>query len=78
MKLVDWKILDGNLYSLDQAEKNRDTFRAEKIKRKAITKLNRVRKQKQYQNQTKWRNLNPYIPSTESSKALVGLQKRKS
>ena len=72
MKLVGWEILDGNLHSLNQAEKKRDVVRAEKIKRKAITKLNRVKKQKQYQNKTKWRNLNPYIPSRESSKALVG------
>ena len=72
MKLVGWEVLDGNLHSLNQAEKERDAARAEKIKRKAITKLNRVKKQKQYQNKTKWRNLNPYIPSKESSKALVG------
>ena len=75
MNLVGWTVLEGNLESLDKAEKERDTARASKIRRKAISKLNRVRKQKQYQNSTKWRKLNPYIPSTQSSKALVGISK---
>ena len=72
MSLVDWTVLDGNLHALDQAEKNRDSKAPAKMKSKAINKLKRVKNQKQYQNTTKWRDLNPYIPSSVSIKNAVG------
>ena len=71
MNLVGWTVLEGNLNALDSAEKNRDKRAAAKITQKAKTKLNRIKSQKQYQNNTKWRDLNPYIPSNESTQNLV-------
>ena len=71
MNLVGWNVLEGNLNALDTAEKNRNKRVAAKIRQKAITKLNRIRSQKQYQNNTKWRNLNPYVSSNESTQTLV-------
>ena len=72
MDLVGWTVSDGNLHALHQAEKLRDSRVQAKIKSKAITKLNRVKNQKQYKNDTKWRDLNPYIPSSQSIKNAVG------
>ena len=71
MNLVGWKVLEGNLNALDRAEKNRDKRAAAKITQKAETKLNRIKSQKQYQNNTKWRDLNPYVPSNVSTQNLV-------
>ena len=71
MNLVGWTVLEGNLNALDKAERNRDKRAAAKITAKAKTKLDRIKSQKQYQNNTKWRNLNPYIPSSESTRNLV-------
>ena len=71
MNLVGWTVLEGNLDALDKAEKNRDKRAAAKITAKAKTKLNRIKSQKQYQNNTKWRTLNPYIPSNESTRSFV-------
>ena len=71
MNLVGWTVLEGNLNALDRAERNRDKRAAAKITQKAKTKLNRIKSQKQYQNNTKWRDLNPYIPSNESTQNLV-------
>ena len=78
MDIVDWKILDGNLHALDQAEKVRDSKVAAKIKSKAINKLNRVKNQKQYRNDTKWRDLNPYVPSSQAIQNSVGQPVQKS
>ena len=71
MNLVGWTVLEGNLHALDRAENKRDTKVEVKIKKKAITKLNRVRNQKQNNNTTKWRDLNPYVPSKQAIKKKV-------
>ena len=71
MNLVGWTVLDGNLHALDRAENKRDSKVEAKIKKKAITKLNRVKNQKQYNNATKWRDLNPYVTSTQAIKEVV-------
>ena len=71
MNLVGWTVLEGNLHALDQAEKARDSKVEEKIKNKAINKLKRVQNQKQYNNTTRWRDLNPYVPSTQAIQKKV-------
>ena len=68
MNLVGWTVLEG---ALDSSEKNRDKRAAAKIIQKAITKLNRIKSQKQYRNNTECRDLNSYIPSNESTQNLV-------
>lgn len=71
MNLVGWTVLEGNLHALDRAEIKRDSQVEAKIKKKAINKLNRVKTQKQYNNTTKWRDLNPYVPSTQAIQKKV-------
>ena len=70
MSLANWEIKEGNLNSLDQAEKNRDSKLPIKMKAKAITKQKRLEKQKQHQPTSKYRKLHPYIPSKKAAKKL--------
>ena len=77
MAIVDWTVLDGNLASIDSEEKARDNRRSAKMKQKAITYKNRVKNQKQFQTKTKYRMMNPYIPSSQSTREIAGLNKPK-
>ena len=71
MSLANWKIMDGNLDSLEKAEIKRDSQLFYKTNAKAATKQNRLRNQQQHQPTTKYRKLHPYIPSKKAAKKLA-------
>ena len=77
MAIVDWTVLEGNLVAIDNEEKRRDKRVKDKMKQKAITYKNRVKKQKQFQTKTKYRMLNPYIPSSKMARQVAGKSKPK-
>ena len=77
MEIVGWNVFEGNLVSIARDEARRDNQSKSKMKQKAITYQNRVKKQKQFQSTTKYRKLNPYIPSSQMSRQVAGLQKQK-
>ena len=77
MAIVDWTVLEGNLGSLAYDEKRRDNQAKNKMKEKAVTYTNRVKKQKQFQTKTKYRLLNPYIPSSDMARQVAGVCKPK-
>ena len=77
MDIVDWTVIEGNLSTLDLEERTRDKRRNAKMKQKAITYKNRVKMQKQFQSKTKYRLMNPYIPSSESTRQVAKEHKSK-
>ena len=70
MDLANWKVQEGNLKSFDQAEQIRDSKLCYKLKVKAATKQERLRKQQQHQPSSKYRKLHPYIPSRKAAKKI--------
>lgn len=77
MKIVDWTVIEGNLSTIHSEENARDKRRDTKRKQKAINYKNRVKMQKQFQTSTKYRKLNPYIPSSQSTRHIAGIAKPK-